>query len=296
MKKLILTIFLIAACSICAFAQIAPKTADWQYFAPEKEEFAIEFPASPENAKYERSDFQRRYYAQLNGTYFFISSDPLKKPAQFDFVMRFVGRFNKTGETDNNGKTATQKFVFTDTDDYHHTVITAKTKNRVYVFQTISPNADDALADRFFANLKLTEKPLEKSAAEDSKTTLRGDRILPTTINAENGSGSNAGSSVERMAAVPLAQRVTAPLTLLSKPRANYTDLARFYQITGDSALKVTFLTNGEIGSITVVSKLPFELTTNAVEAARKIRFEPAVRNGQPIAVSKIVQYSFSIY
>ena len=77
---------------------------------------------------------------------------------------------------------------------------------------------------------------------------------------------------------------------------ANYTDLARRNEIQGEVLLRVTFLANGGIGSISVVSSLPYGLTEQAIAAAKKITFLPARKNGKKYAVVKTVQYTFSIY
>jgi len=85
-------------------------------------------------------------------------------------------------------------------------------------------------------------------------------------------------------------------VTITSKPRANYTDAARQNQLQGTVTLRVTFNSNGTIGSISPVSGLGMGLTEQAIAAARGIRFEPAKRNGVPQTVTKQVQYSFTIY
>jgi TonB family protein len=89
---------------------------------------------------------------------------------------------------------------------------------------------------------------------------------------------------------------VTTPLNILSKPRAAYTDMAGLYWIEGSVLLKVTLLSNGQIGSITVLKKLPFGLTQNAIKAARSVQFEPKKVNGVPVSVTKTIEYNFNIY
>jgi TonB family protein len=88
----------------------------------------------------------------------------------------------------------------------------------------------------------------------------------------------------------------TANLNILSKPRANYTDLARQNNTEGTVSLRVTFLADGRIGSVSVVNSLPDGLTEQAIGAARSIKFQPAQENGIPKTVTKIVQYNFMIY
>jgi TonB family protein len=60
--------------------------------------------------------------------------------------------------------------------------------------------------------------------------------------------------------------------------------------------LRVTFLDSGEIGRISVISGLGNGLTEQAVEAAKKIKFEPATKDGKSVSVTKPVEYLFTIY
>lgn len=85
-------------------------------------------------------------------------------------------------------------------------------------------------------------------------------------------------------------------LQIFSKPRANYTDAARTNQTQGTVTLRVTFLANGEIGDVAIVNYLPDGLTEGAIQAAKQIKFEPALQNGKAVSVTKQVQYSFTLY
>lgn len=83
---------------------------------------------------------------------------------------------------------------------------------------------------------------------------------------------------------------------IISKPRAIYTDIARQNKVQGKVILNVTFNKDGSIGDVKVVRGLPDGLSENAVEAAKKIRFEPQTRNGKPVTVAKNIEYNFTIY
>lgn len=87
---------------------------------------------------------------------------------------------------------------------------------------------------------------------------------------------------------------VTAPVTILYKPRAPYSDGSVCVQ--GTVTLMVTFQADGKVGDIEVISGLPYGFNDSAIDAARKIRFVPAKQNGVPVTKKKAIQYSFSIY
>ncbi len=108
-----------------------------------------------------------------------------------------------------------------------------------------------------------------------------------------NGDGSGSGG---RGAPPPVVAKVTSPLRIISKPQAKYTDAGRTNNIQGSVRLKVVLLANGQVGSITPVTRLPHGLTEQAIAAARQLRFEPAKVNGAPISKSITIDYSFTIY
>lgn len=106
------------------------------------------------------------------------------------------------------------------------------------------------------------------------------------------GRGNTRGSGVGRSA----VKGPSAPLRILEKPRAGYTDQARNNNVQGVVMLRVTFLSSGRIGSISTLKGLPHGLTSKAIEAARRIRFKPKLVNGNPLNVTKRIRYNFTIY
>lgn len=109
-----------------------------------------------------------------------------------------------------------------------------------------------------------------------------------------DGDGSGRGSGVGNPPAPP--KGVTTNLNIISKPRPGYTDPARQNQVQGTVILRVTFLASGQIGSVSTVKGLPNGLTEKAIAAARQITFNPKKVNGIPIATTRNVEYSFTIY
>jgi tetratricopeptide (TPR) repeat protein len=83
---------------------------------------------------------------------------------------------------------------------------------------------------------------------------------------------------------------------IVAKPRASYTDAARENQTQGIIALAVEFGADGTIKGVFPFQTLPNGLTENAIRVARKIKFEPATKDGKPIFAIRIIKYSFTIY
>jgi len=92
------------------------------------------------------------------------------------------------------------------------------------------------------------------------------------------------------------SKSVVRKLQILSKPSPQYTNEARQNATEGVVRLRIIFTASGQIGSVISLSELPDGLTEQAIAAAEQIKFEPAIRNGVPISVTKIVEYNFSIY
>lgn len=65
--------------------------------------------------------------------------------------------------------------------------------------------------------------------------------------------------------------------------------------VVGVVRLRVQFLATGKIGEVTVLQGLPDGKTEAAVEAARKITFEPSKVDGVAQDVTKSVEYTFTL-
>ena len=96
----------------------------------------------------------------------------------------------------------------------------------------------------------------------------------------------------------PLEVKIT------NQARATYTDEARQKGVEGWVRLRVTFLATGEIGEVVYVKESSKKkkltkrgLVDEAMKAAKKIKFTPATdENGNPVTVTKEVEYIFTIY
>jgi TonB family protein len=92
-----------------------------------------------------------------------------------------------------------------------------------------------------------------------------------------------------------IAANVT-PVKILTKPRASYTDSARSAGIQGVVRIAVLFSAEGRAKYAMVVKPLSNGLTEEAIKAARQITFEPQMKDGKPVPVVKVVEYTFTLY
>lgn len=89
---------------------------------------------------------------------------------------------------------------------------------------------------------------------------------------------------------------VTTKARVLSKPEPVYTSQARSAGITGTVILRAVFTAYGTVENILVLKSLPGGMTGQCVEAARRIRFTPATKDGQPVSMIMELQYNFNLY
>ena len=112
------------------------------------------------------------------------------------------------------------------------------------------------------------------------------------------GRGGNTGGGDMGLGGGRSVEPMTASLrpTILYKEKAKYTEEARQNKVQGTVVLNVVFTADGRITNIKVVRGLPDGLTEKAIEAAQKIRFQPAVKAGQPVSVRGTLEFTFNLY
>ena len=79
-------------------------------------------------------------------------------------------------------------------------------------------------------------------------------------------------------------------------PEPEYSKKARKAKLQGTVVLSIIINANGEVHEITVEKSLGLGLDEKAIEAVRQWRFEPAMKDGKPVAVRVHVQTSFHLY
>jgi TonB family protein len=87
----------------------------------------------------------------------------------------------------------------------------------------------------------------------------------------------------------------TSSVEITFKPQPVYTEEARSLKLEGEVLLEVMFGANGALHVNRVVRGLGHGLDEAAVGAANKMRFKPALRNGQPMDSTAVVHVLFQI-
>lgn len=92
------------------------------------------------------------------------------------------------------------------------------------------------------------------------------------------------------------AREVTRRAVLVSKPEPGFTEAARRNNVTGVVKLRLALRADGTVSDISVLKGLPDGLTERAIEAAKRIRFTPAQKEGRNVSQWVSVEYNFNIY
>jgi TonB family protein len=87
----------------------------------------------------------------------------------------------------------------------------------------------------------------------------------------------------------------TNPVEITYKPNPIYSDEARQLRLEGEVLLEVMFSSTGQLHVNRVVRGLGHGLDEAAIAAANKMRFKPALRNGEPVDSTAIVHVVFQL-
>jgi TonB family protein len=149
------------------------------------------------------------------------------------------------------------------------------TRNHIYRFHAFGATTDDARVRQFFSSIVL------------------GGRSEGIPVN--DGPGAAAAATQDNANAFNVKEVERRPFIAM-KPEPRYTEEARQHEVSGSVILKMVFAADGSITNVQVAAGLPHGLTERAIEAVKKIRFIPAVKNGKFVATWMQLEYSFNLY
>jgi TonB family protein len=89
---------------------------------------------------------------------------------------------------------------------------------------------------------------------------------------------------------------VSTPARIKSKPVPQYPDEAKAHRIEGVVVLQAVLSSSGRITDIQILEGLPYGLTEQSIAAARRIRFEPAIKDSRPVSTLVKLEYHFGLF
>jgi protein TonB len=89
--------------------------------------------------------------------------------------------------------------------------------------------------------------------------------------------------------------QVDAKPKLLNNPSPRYTEQARTNSVMGTVVTRVLIESDGSVKRVNVRNALPDGLTEQAIRAAYELKFQPARKNGEPVAYWQTVEIEFNL-
>lgn len=116
----------------------------------------------------------------------------------------------------------------------------------------------------------------------------------------KSGNRKETANAFEKAASISVPKEsldeIKDALVIKEKPRPSYTDAARQNLTQGIVKIAVEFGQDGKLKFAYIIKGLPNGLTENCIEVLKKIKFEPGRKDGKPVSVVYIIEYSFAIY
>ena len=279
----------------------------WERYSPGGEEFSALLPARPLRFSVSRPPkmFEERkggrlYSAYADGTVYIVLSldNPKRKESLEVFIDEFqeypIFRPNAAFERDvtlNGFKGKQYRVKAGMTRSIGGIVQFYLAKDHAYIFEVVSDKIDNPSVNRFLSSLTLDGKTKGQEIAELSRT----DASASTAKAPAPSSGSGTNKAVEQPK-VLTTKEVTDKAVIVTKPPPGYTEEARKNRISGTVTLRAVLSSSGDVTGIRPVSNLPYGLTENAVNAARNMRFIPAVKDGRYVSQYVTIEYNFNLY
>jgi Flp pilus assembly protein TadD len=89
---------------------------------------------------------------------------------------------------------------------------------------------------------------------------------------------------------------ITVPRRILDKPEPAYSEEARRAGVGGKVVLLAILAADRKVKHILLLQSLSYGLTREAIIAARKIKFEPSMKDGRPVSQVALLEYNFHPY
>ena len=290
--SLVICTLLLVVYGVHAQTAVSSESQPWKTYTVKDEDFAVELPTHPAMhtsqefiARARKNAKIRQLGAYADGVVYmiYIFENPVPRQSLDQFVGRLPGRiWDRTSARDINldgfaGKT------FASVDRASGVAQIVSAENRLYQFAAFGVAEDDPRVKKFISSISLKER-------EDSIQVSDGQGI-PYEPVTEFGAG-NLAADQELLT----GRQVDKKVRLAMKPEPSYTESARQNRVTGTVVLKCVFSSNGSVTNIRTVSDLPHGLTEKAIDAARKIKFIPAIKDGKYVSMWMQLEYNFNLY
>jgi TonB family protein len=280
-------LLLLAAGVQAAQTSKTPDPASWKRYTVKNEEFSVTLPTLPAmvtnkefSAQLKKERRHRLISTTVDGVTYSIESyeNPNHQQSLQQLIAESVAYY---GSKENGGRSLTNKgfpgreYLYPK-DDKLGTEQFFETEERLYRFATHGAGPEHPGVKQFFSSINLGKKQ-------------QGIQIT-------DGSGEPLETTTDSKEKVFTGGEVDKKVKLKTYPYPDYTDEAKSGQTRGTVVLRVVFTSDGRVTNIQVVQGLPNGLTEKAVEAAKKIKFIPATKDGRFVSMYMQLEYHFNLY
>ncbi|HEX8635423.1 MAG TPA: energy transducer TonB [Pyrinomonadaceae bacterium] len=143
------------------------------------------------------------------------------------------------------------------------------------------------------------ERAGKSDTKDESRDEARADESKDESKGESKGESQDAARDEARADEdkVLTGREVSVRAVVKSKPNPDYPSGARGYGVEGKVKLRIILGADGKVGGrVEVLEGLPHGVTEEAVQAARRIKFEPARKDGRPVSQYVTVIYHFRLY
>lgn len=293
MKRSLVLFALLIVVAPVVLAQTQNDSARWKRYTVTGEAFSVTFPTFPAMATNEefverlgKLRRQRSLGVYADGLVYAVScsENPKSRELLEDFIEQEIfthSTFDRTSEKDlkRNGFDGKQYFA---PDKVPGTVQIFSTGNAIYRFQVFGAPTDDARVQQFFSSIVLGTKATGVEVSDGFGVPYPYDDKLKAQTELNNANPF-------------LTKEVQQKPVVVMKPDPMYTEEARQSRITGTVILKALLSSDGSVVNIRTVTGLPYGLTQLALDAAKKVKFVPAVKDGKFVSVWMQLVYEFRL-
>jgi TonB family protein len=286
MKRIVFLPFLLLLVASSVVAQSETKPAPWKRYTIRRGAFSVMLPAPPVMAtkkvmvmRLSKERQQQTLGAYADGLAFTILCVENSSPRESleDYLEKEI--FTHAGWERSSEKELTvdgfkgKQYIVPN--KIPGTMQIFATRSHICRFHAFGATMDDARIQQFFSSVTLgsTNQGIEVKDGNGAYKTIAQDNANAFTI-----------KEVDRRPFIAF------------KPEPNYTEEARQNALTGSVLLKAIFTADGAVTNIKVASGLPYGLEENAIEAAKMIRFIPAMKDGKLVSTWMQLEYNFNLY
>ncbi|HEX8263871.1 MAG TPA: energy transducer TonB [Pyrinomonadaceae bacterium] len=113
-------------------------------------------------------------------------------------------------------------------------------------------------------------------------------------VGAANAQEGNSQNSTGKAQEKEQKQEKDSPLKIIRKPVVSRVECGQEYGLT---RLRVTFDKSAKVTETAIVASSGCDkFDEEALKAASQIKFKPAIRDGEPVTTTKLVEYNFRKY